>query len=121
MERQSEIRGRKLYWGEPTIKIGDTVLEPPSGFTPLLIADNDIDDGRNVPFWVGDHEYNVSFDMELDKASFKSIRRMFVFRIPRKKKKAIKKEFEKRFGVNVKKLRFNNRLFNLQKRQKNGR
>lgn len=118
---QSKYQGAKFAWGKPTIKIGDTELKPPTEFTPLLIEENDIDDGGNIPFWADNHEYNVSFDVKLDKASFKSIRRMFVYRMPRKTKKALKKEFAKRFGVKVKKLRFNNRLFNMQKKQKNER
>ena len=121
MEMQSKYQGAKFAWGKPTIKIDDTELKPPTEFTPLLIEENDIDYGGNIPFWVDNHEYNVSFDVKLDKASFKSIRRMFVYRMPRKKKKEFKKAFAKQFGVKVKKMRFNNRVFNMQKKQKNGR
>lgn len=106
---ESRFNGARCAWGEPTIKIGDTVLETLRGFTQLT-ADNDVDDGGDVPFWVDDHEYSLSFDVELDKATIRSIRRMFVFRIPRKKKKKFKTFLSKRFGIKTKKLLFNNQI-----------
>lgn len=116
---ESKIASRRLAWGTPVLKVGDAILEPPQDrFTHLVVDDNyDCDD----TFVVGKHEYSLSFDVEINKATFRTVRKMFIRRIPRKKKKEFKRAFENRFGVRVKKMHFNYRVFNNQKKKRHGR
>ena len=102
---QSKIRGAKLAWGKPILRINDAVIAPPEEFTPLLVADNDIKTGGVVLFYKDKGECNASFEMQIDMPIARSMRRLFRFRIPRKKKKAYKKALAKRFGIKTAKLR----------------
>ena len=51
-------------------------------------------------------EYSFSFDMQLTPKQFKSIRKMFRSRLPRKFKKQYKNMVAKKFGIKPSKLRF---------------
>ena len=58
-------------------------------------------------------EYSFSFDMQLTPKQFKSIRKMFRSRLPRKFKKRYKNMVAKKFGIKPSKLRFRyNGVFN---------
>lgn len=51
-------------------------------------------------------EYSFSFDMQLTPKQFKSIRKMFRSRLPRKFKKRYKNMVAKKVGIKPSKLRF---------------
>ena len=58
-------------------------------------------------------EYSFSFDMQLTPKQFKSIRKMFRSRLPRKFKKRYKNMVAKKFSIKPSKLRFRyNGVFN---------
>ena len=51
-------------------------------------------------------EYSFSFDMQFTPKQFKSIRKMFRSRLPRKFKKRYKNMVAKKFGIKPSKLKF---------------
>lgn len=116
---ESRIRGARLAWGTPILKVGDVILEPPQDrYTHLVVDDNE---GCDDSFSVGRNEYSLSFEIPINKSELHDVWKQFKYKIPRKKKKAFKKEFCKRFGVKVKKMRFFNACFNKQRRTRHGR
>ena len=111
----------QIAWGKPTLRIGDAELELDgvTEFKPLLVEETDIDDEGRL-FRNDNIEHSISFEITNSSPIFKSLRKLFKYRIPRKKKKAYKKAFCSRFGIPLSKVRFNMSFFNNQKRFKNG-
>lgn len=93
----------KIFWkpvdgGELKELKGVTKIE---GFEPLEKPVNVQYDPTPVT-----KEYSISFDMQLTPKQFKSIRKMFRSRLPRKFKKRYKNMVAKKFGIKPSKLRF---------------
>ena len=120
--------GEKPTWGEPSVmfyglsgSVG--VDETPIKLDGVTNLSYGIDcgdvDGDVMNFQPSD--FSLSFDLKMNKATFRSVRKLFRYRMPRKTKKRFKKQFAKTFGVKVKKLRFNYRLFNKQKHERHDR
>lgn len=106
----------KLYWGQPTLKIGGTTVDPNvQQFTPLIVEENDIKDEGHI-IWSEPKEYSLEFTIKQD--VFTSNRKLFKYRMPRKFKKRVKTLLAKRMGISTKRLRFNMVVFNNQKRRK---
>ena len=107
----------QIAWGKPTtLRIDDMVLDGVTELNSPLVDETDIDDeclDDNM-------EHSISFEIPNYSPIFKSLGKLFKYRIPRKKKKAYKKAFCSRFGIPLSKVRFNMSFFNNQKRFKNG-
>lgn len=108
-----------MAWGKPTLRIGDVELDGVTELKPLLADETDIDDEGRLS-WNDNIEHSISFEIPNSSPIFKSLGKLFKYRIPRKKKKAYKKAFCTRFDIPLSKVRFNMSFFNNQKRFKNG-
>lgn len=120
MEMQSKFQGKPCNWGEPIITKGDMVLTPPSGFTCLKVEENEIKDG-GVLIYKGNNECEVTFDWELSKATIRHFGKLFTIRLPRKKKKALKKAFEREYGLKITRFHFNKSLKRRKRYERNKR
>jgi hypothetical protein len=109
-----------IAWGKPTLRIGDVELDGVTEFKPLLVERTAINDEGEL-FWNDNMEHSISFEIPNSSTIFKSLGKLFKYRIPRKKKKAYKKAFCARFDIPLNKVRFRMSIFNNQKRLKNGR
>jgi len=107
----------QIAWGKPTtLRIGDMVLDGVTELNSPLVDETDIDDEG-----LDDNmEYSISFEIPNFSPIFKSLGKLFKYRIPRKKKKAYKKAFCSHFGIPLSKVYFYTSFFNNQKRFKNG-
>lgn len=109
----------QVAWGKPTLRMGDVELDGVKEFKPLLVEETTINDEGRL-FQNGNMEHSISFEIPKSSPIFKSLGKLFKYRIPRKKKKAYKKAFCSHFGIPLSKARFCMSFFNSQKRFKNG-
>lgn len=108
--------GEKLTaWGKPNITLFGQPID--ANVTMLHVDENDIKDDGMI-FRIPDETPIISFDVKLDDTVYKTMRKLFKYRMPRKFKKKVKTLIAKRFGIKANKIRFNMTVFNNQKRRK---
>jgi len=103
----------QIAWGKPTLILGGVTLDNPNACTSLMIVEeNDIkDDG--VIFHIPDpRPISLSFDVNVTPETLRNLRKLFKRRIPRKKKKYVKTQISKRFGIKTKQLKFDYKVLN---------
>lgn len=109
--------GEKIIaWGKPNITLFGQQVDF-NAQTSLRCEDSDIKEGGLV-FSLPDNIPTISFDVEIDESYYKTIRKLYKRRMPRKFKKSIKRYTAKMLGLKTRRLKFNMSVFN---RQKHGR
>ena len=91
--------GEEMNLGTPSLRICDEEIKRIDNAVSMEISELD---ARS--FRLPNAGYSLSFSLNRCVATTRSARK----RLPRKEKKAFKKEFFKTFGLNIKKFHFNN-------------
>lgn len=106
--------GEIIAWGEPHITLFGQQVDF-NAHTSLRCEDSNIKEGGLV-FSIPDNVPTISFDVEIDEAFYKTIRKLYKRRMPRKFKKKVKYCASKYLGIKMSKIRFNQSVFNKQKK-----
>ena len=94
-------------WGKPRV----TLFGQPISYEPqatIHFDESDIKD-TGVIFEIPKIP-PIYFDVELDKAAMREIRKLYKKRMPRKFKKKVKEQIAKFFGLDIKKIKFSNHI-----------
>lgn len=100
--------GEEMNWGTPSLRIGDEEIKRIDDAVSMEISELD-----ERKFSLPNTGYSMSFSVNGCATATRNARRTRKVhatrkRLPRKEKKAFKKEFFKTFGVTIKRFHFNN-------------
>ena len=103
--------GEKIIaWGKPNITLFGQQVDF-NALTSLRCDENDIKEDGLI-FCLPDELPMLSFDVNVAPETLRNLRKLFKRRIPRKRKKYVKTQISKRFGIKTKQIKFDYKVLN---------